>query len=277
MKRPDAVWAIARKELSERLRNRWIWTVSVLVLAATIAIAFFSATPVGVVGAHGGGAILASILNLAVYLVPLLALVMGAGAIIDEKRRGLLDLVLTYPVSSGEYFLGTFIGYALALGIALVTSFVPTGIVLSATTGVDIQQYALLVVLVLALGTSFLALSFLISILSRDPARGVATSVLVWILAVFVFDLVLVGILVGFGGQIPETAFGVMLLLNPTDVFRLIAFTWVGSAASPLGLATVSPPFPAAMLVSVLVLWAVVPLWLSHRLFQKRLAMDKLI
>jgi len=277
LKRPDAVWAIARKELSERLRNRWIWTVSVLVLAATIAIAFFSATPVGVVGAHGGGAILASILNLAVYLVPLLALVMGAGAIIDEKRRGLLDLVLTYPVSSGEYFLGTFIGYALALGIALVTSFVPTGIVLSATTGVDIQQYALLVVLVLALGTSFLALSFLISILSRDPARGVATSVLVWILAVFVFDLVLVGILVGFGGQIPETAFGVMLLLNPTDVFRLIAFTWVGSAASPLGLATVSPPFPAAMLVSVLVLWAVVPLWLSHRLFQKRLAMDKLI
>lgn len=277
MKRPDAVWAIARKELSERLRNRWIWTVSVLVLAATIAIAFFSATPVGVVGAHGGGAILASILNLAVCLVPLLALVMGAGAIIDEKRRGLLDLVLTYPVSSGEYFLGTFIGYALALGIALVTSFVPTGIVLSATTGVDIQQYALLVVLVLALGTSFLALSFLISILSRDPARGVATSVLVWILAVFVFDLVLVGILVGFGGQIPETAFGVMLLLNPTDVFRLIAFTWVGSAASPLGLATVSPPFPAAMLVSVLVLWAVVPLWLSHRLFQKRLAMDKLI
>lgn len=277
MKRPDAVWAIARKELSERLKNRWIWTVSVLVLAATIAIAFFSATPVGVVGAHGGGAILASILNLAVYLVPLLALVMGAGAIIDEKRRGLLDLVLTYPVSSGEYFLGTFIGYALALGIALVTSFVPTGIVLSATTGVDIQQYALLVVLVLALGTSFLALSFLISILSRDPARGVATSVLVWILAVFVFDLVLVGILVGFGGQIPETAFGAMLLLNPTDVFRLIAFTWVGSAASPLGLATVSPPFPAAMLVSVLVLWAVVPLWLSHRLFQKRLAMDKLI
>ena len=277
MKRADAVWAIARKELSERLRNRWIWTVSVLVLAATIAIAFFSATPVGVVGAHGGGAILASILNLAVYLVPLLALVMGAGAVIDEKRRGLLDLVLTYPVSSGEYFLGTFIGYALALGIALVTSFVPTGIVLSATTGVDIQQYALLVVLVLALGTSFLALSFLISILSRDPARGVATSVLVWILAVFVFDLVLVGILVGFGGQIPESAFGALLLLNPTDVFRLIAFTWVGSAASPLGLATVSPPFPAAMLVSVLVLWAVVPLWLSHRLFQKRLAMDKLI
>ena len=277
MKRADAVWAIARKELSERLRNRWIWTVSLLVLAAALAIAFLGAAPVGVVGAHGGGAILASILNLAVYLVPLLALVMGAGAIIDEKRRGLLDLILTYPVSSGEYFFGTFVGYALALAIALIASFVPTGIVLSMTAGIDVLQYALLLVLVLGLGTSFLALSFLISILSRDPARGIASAVLIWILAVLVFDLALVGLLVGFGGQIPASAFAAMLLLNPTDVFRLIAFTWVGSAASPLGLATVSPPFPPAVLVSVLVLWAVVPLWLSHRLFQKRLATDQLL
>ncbi len=277
MKRVDAVWSIARKELSDRLRNQWIWTVSLLVLAATLAIAFLGAAPVGVVGAHGGGAILASIMNLAVYLVPLLALVMGAGAIIDEKRRGLLDLILAYPISSSEYFLGTFLGYALALAIALVASFVPTGVVLSMTTGINVFQYSLLLVLILGLGTSFLALSFLISILSRDPARGIASSVLVWIFAVLVFDLGLVGLLVGFGGQIPAPAFGAMMLLNPTDVFRLIAFTWVGSASSPLGLATVSPPFPAVVLVSAMTAWAIVPLWLSHRLFQKRLALDRLI
>ena len=221
MKRADAVWAIARKELTERLKNRWIWTVSVLVLAATLAIGFLGAAPVGVVGAHGGGAILASILNLAVYLVPLLALVMGAGAIIDEKRRGLLDLVLAYPVSPTEYFLGTFIGYAAALVIALVTSFVPAGVALSATAGIDLVQYGLLIVLVLGLGTSFLALSFLISILSRDPGRGIASSVLAWIFAVLVFDLVLVGILVASDGGVPQAVFGAALLLNPTDVFRL--------------------------------------------------------
>ena len=277
MKRADAVWAVAQKELSDRLRNRWIWTVSLLVLVTTLAIAFLSAAPVGVVGAHGAGVVMASLLNLAVYLVPLLALVMGAGAIIEEKWRGLLDLMLTYPISATEYFAGTFIGYALALAIALVTSFVPTGIVLGMTVGIDLGQYALLLVLVLALGTAFLALSFLVSILSRDPARGVASSVLVWILAVLVFDLVLVGILVGFGEALPPSVFGAMLLLNPADVFRLIAFSWVGSAASPLGLATVSPPFPPAVLFAVLILWTAVPLWLSLRLFQKRLATDQLL
>ena len=244
MRRADAIWTIALKELSDRLRNRWIWTVSLLVLATSLAIAYLGAAPVGVVGAHGAGVVMASILNLAVYLVPLLALVMGAGAIIEEKRRGLLDLILAYPVSSTEYFLGTFLGHVLALVIALLASFVPTGVVLRVVSGINVLEFALLLVLVLGLGTAFLAISFLISILSRDPARGVASSVLVWILAVLVFDLALVGLLVASGGAVPESLFGSAMLLNPTDIFRLIAFSWVGSAASPLGLATVSPPFP---------------------------------
>ncbi len=277
MKRADVVRTIALEELSARLRSRWIWTVSALVLVTTLAIAFLGAAPVGVVGAHGSGVIMASLMNLSVYLVPLLALVMGAGVIIDEKRRGVLDLIMVYPVSSGEYFLGTFAGYALALSIALLASFVPTGIVLAMTTGLDVGEYTLLLVLVLALGIVFLALSFLVSILSRDHARGVASSVLVWILAVFVFDLILVGLLVLYPGEIPAPLFGLALLLNPADIFRLLAFAWVGSAASPLGLATVGPPFPVAVLAAALLVWAVVPLWLSHRLFQRRLAMDTLL
>lgn len=276
MKRADVVHTIALKELVDRLRDRWIWTVVALVLVTTLAIAFLGAAPVGVVGARGSGVVMASMLNLAVYLVPLLALVMGAGVIIDEKRRGVLDLILVCPISSGEYFLGTFLGYATALSIALVASFVPTAVVLALTTGINLGEYGLLLILILALGCAFLALSFLISILARDHARAVASSVLVWICAVLVFDLVLVGSLVLYP-DVPPSLFGLTLLLNPADIFRLLAFSWVGSAASPLGLATVAPPFPATVLVAVLLLWTIVPLVLSHRLFQRRLAMDRLI
>jgi|TARA_B100000315_G_scaffold258500_1_gene310872 Cu-processing system permease protein len=277
VRRTDAIRAIAFEELSDRLRSRWIWTVSGLVLVTSLAIAFLGTAPVGVVGASGSGAVMASLLNLAVYLVPLLALVMGAGVIIDEKRRGVLDLILAYPVSSSEYFAGTFAGYAAALSIALVSSFVPTGIVLSVTTGVDIGEFSRLLLLVLALGTVFLALSFLVSILSRDHARGIAVSVLVWILAVFVFDLVLVGALMVYPGEVPPALFGSALLLNPTDIFRLLAFSWVGSAASPLGLATVAPPMPSAILVAALGVWAGAALLVSHHLFHKRLATDRLV
>ena len=277
MKRADAVWTIAKKELTDRLRNHWVWTVAVLFLVSSLGIAFLGSAPVGVVGASGAGAVMASIMNLSVYLVPLLALVMGAGAIIDEKKAGVLDLILSYPVSSSEYFLGTFLGYVMALSIALVTSFVPMGFVLRATSGVVVGEFIALLGLVLGLGVAFLALSFLVSILSREHGRSVASSVLVWIVAVFLFDLVLVGVLVGYSGEIPTPVFGALLLLNPADVFRLLCFSWVGSAASPLGLATVAPPFPAAALALVLAAWALVPLFVSHRLFRRRLSLDTLL
>ena len=100
---------------------------------------------------------------------------------------------------------------------------------------------------------------------------------LLWIVAVFVFDLVLVGALVLFGERIPPGLFGYLLLLNPTDVFRLLCFSWVGSAASPLGLAAVSPPFPAGVFVGALLAWTVVPLLVSRRLFHRRLGADTLV
>ena len=51
MKRADVILAIARKELADGLRNRWIWTVSALLGGSGLAIAFFGAAPVGVAGA----------------------------------------------------------------------------------------------------------------------------------------------------------------------------------------------------------------------------------
>lgn len=248
-----------------------------LFLLSALAITFFGSAPVGVASVQGGGAVLASLMNLSVYLVPLLALVLGAGAIVDEKRRGTLDLVLAYPISPSEYFLGSFLGYCAALWLALLCSFVPTGAVLMATTASEPLEFLLLVVVVMLLGAVFLALSFLVSILSKDRGKGVASSMLLWIVAVFVFDLVLVGCLVLFGDRIAAGLFGYLLLLNPTDVFRLLCFSWVGSAASPLGLATVAPPFPAMLLVAVLVVWTIVPLLISRQLFHRRLGADTLV
>ena len=277
MRRIDAVAAIARQELTARLRNRWIWTAGALLLISALAIALFGSAPVGVTRLDGGGLTLASLMNLSAYLVPLLALILGAGAIIDEKRRGVLDLVLVYPISTGEYFAGVFIGQYLALAAALVLSYVPTGVALHFAVGADAVEFLLLLGLALLLGAVFLAISFLVSILAKDRSRGMASSLLVWIVAVFIFDLVLVGGLVLYPGQVPAALFGLLLLLNPIDVFRLLCFKWVGSAAAPLGLSTVMPPLPTAALLAALVFWALVPLVLSHGIFRRRVAADRLV
>lgn len=277
MKPTDVVLSIARKELSDRLRNRWIWTVSALLALSALAIAFFGSAPVGVVGVQRTGAAMASLMNLAVYLVPLLALILGCGALIEEKQRGTLDLILVYPLSTVEFFFGTFLGFALALAVAVVSGFVLSGAVLSLWAGVDAGEYLVMVALALMLGVVFLALAFLLSILAKDRGRAVASSVLVWICTIFIFDLLLVGVLILSKGKVSTGLFSVLLLLNPTDVFRMLCFKWIGSAASPLGLAAVIPSgLSTALFTGVLVLWMAVPLFLSYALFQRRVANDTL-
>jgi len=274
----SACFAIARKELAGGLRNRWIWIVSMLLATSVLVIAFFGTATVGVHGVHGSGALIASLMNLAVYLVPLLALVMGCGAIIDEKQRGMLDLILVYPVSTGEYFSGTFLGFALALTIAIVSGFGISGLVLGLWSGMELGAYVALTFLALILGIVFLGLSFLLSLLSRERTRAVVASLFVWICSVFVFDLVLVGLLVVFGGELPSSVFRTILLLNPTDVFRILCFKWIGSSASPLGLSALTPFVPSTLLLAgVLVAWAVLPLCISYAVFQRRVANDTLI
>ncbi len=277
LRRLDAIWTIACEELAARVRNRWVWIVGALFLASALAIGLLGSVPAGVVRLRGGGAVMASLMNLSVYLVPLLALVLGAGAIIDEKARGTLDLVLTYPVSPAEVFAGTFLGYGMALFVAIGSSLLPVGVALRRLVGVQPGEYLVFAGLTLLLGLAFLSLAFLVSIVSRDRARAVAHAIFLWVVAVLVYDLVLVGVLVLYRETIPPASFGYLLLLNPSDVFRLLCFHWVGSAASPLGLATVRPPFSPATLTATLAAWVGVPLFLTHGLFARRLAADRLV
>jgi Cu-processing system permease protein len=272
------ILTIARKELTDRLRNRWVWTVSALLCVSALAIALFGAAPVGVVGGKGGGAAMASLMNLAVYLVPLIAMILGCGAIIDEQQRGTLDLILVQPLSVGAYFAGTFLGFALALAIAVGSGLAIAGVVTSLWLGVAVGEYLALILLALLLGGAFLALSFLVSLLARERGRAIASSIFVWLFAVFVFDLLLVGLLIVSAGKIPAALFGALLLANPADVYRLLCLHWIGSAASSMGLASVvESGMPAGMLFGTLVLWIVLPLTLSYLLLRRRIAEDRLV
>ena len=272
------VWTIARKELGDGLRNRWIWAVTLLLAGASLAIGLFGAAPVGVAATEAGGAIMASLTNLAVYLVPLLALMLGSGAVIEEKRRGTLDLILSYPLHSRDYFLGSFAGFALALSLALTAGYLVAGLVLVPWAGLEIGEYLVLTGLSLLLGVVFLAIAFLVSLQARDRGKAIAASVFIWLGSVFLYDLVLVGILVLSEGEIPGGVLSGLLLLNPTDAFRILCLRVIESSASPLGLSTLSEFLPStAALVGTLTAWALLALFTGFRLFQSRVARDTLV
>jgi Cu-processing system permease protein len=268
---------IARKELADGLRNRWVWIVSAALAGAVLTIAFFGSAPVGVAGVQTSGALLASVMNLVVYLVPLLAMVLGCGAIIDEKQRGTLDLILLSAVTPLAYVTGTFAGFAAALAVAVATGLGLASIVLVSSYGLDATECFTLIALAVMLGSVFLAIAFLVSLLARERGRAIVCSVFVWLLAVLVFDLLLVGVLVASDGKVPQWLFSALLLANPTDLFRMVCFHRLGTAAGALGLATIKAFLPSmAVLGAFSLAWIIVPLAMTHGLFKRRVRMDSL-
>src|SRR5690625_7261093 len=72
------------------------------------------------------------------------------------------------------------------------------------------------------LGVSFISIVCLASALVRDRATAAGLAVGVWLFFVLIYDTAVLGLLVADQGQtIGQRALDILLLLNPTDAFRL--------------------------------------------------------
>src|SRR3990167_1246185 len=117
------IWNIARKELSDGLRNRWLLAISLLFAVLAVGIAWLGAAASGQLGFTSIPATIASLASLATFLVPLIALLLAYDAIVGEDEAGTLMLLLTYPLGRGQLLLGKFVGHGLILALATLIGF----------------------------------------------------------------------------------------------------------------------------------------------------------
>ncbi|MFB6357684.1 MAG: ABC transporter permease, partial [Thiohalorhabdaceae bacterium] len=115
------ILALAKKEFRDGLRNRWVLAVSVVL--GVLALAYFGAAPSGEVGFTPMGVTIASLTSLAIYLIPLIALVLCYDAIVGERETGTLLLLLGYPVQRWQIFVGKFAGQAAILALSIIAGF----------------------------------------------------------------------------------------------------------------------------------------------------------
>ncbi|WP_413869199.1 ABC transporter permease, partial [Albidovulum sp.] len=93
------ILATARTEFRIALRNRWVAIAVVLMALFALVLSAAGSAPTGDLGVDRLSVTVASLTSLAVYLVPLVALLMSFDAVAGEVERGTLPLLLTYPVA----------------------------------------------------------------------------------------------------------------------------------------------------------------------------------
>ncbi len=266
------VMTIARKELRERLRSRWVLAVAAVFTLFALTIAYFGAAQQGAVGFKGIELTIASLVSLAIYLVPLIALILGYDAIVGERERGSLDLLLSLPITRVELLVGKYLGLSAALAASTFAGFGLVGLLLAVQGGMSaFYHYGGFMLSAILMGMAFLSLAVLVSVLASTRTAASGAAIALWFVFVLVYDLLLLGLLVLTEGALPGALVSGLLLLNPADVFRVLNIFSLEEVKALYGLATVASDTLTEpwLLGAVMAAWIVAPLALALRQFRR--------
>ena len=267
---PDIEWrqvaTLAAKEFRDRMRNRWVLAVALVFTVFSLVITYFGGAQQGQLGPRSIEFTIASLVSLVIYLIPLIALLLGFDAIVGERERGSLDLLLALPITRLELLLGKYLGLAAALTLSTLAGFALDAVLLyQQFNWAGLFQYLGFMLSSVMLGLSFLSLALLISVLVRERTRASGLAIALWFGFVLVFDLLMLGLLVASGGEFGGEALAYVLLLNPADVFRILNVFSLDQVRTLYGLVSIVPPALANpwLMGAAMLAWIVGPLALA--------------
>ena len=271
-----AILTVANKEFHDGLRNRWVMSISIIFAFLATGLAYFGAAASGQAGFTNLSTTLVSLASLAVFVIPLIALMLAYDGVVGEDESGTLLLLMTYPLSRWQLILGKMSGQWMIMAFATIIGFglsaIIMGIFSDNTTWVElIKAYAFFISFAILLGWIFIAIATIISASVAEKSKAAGLALIVWFGFVFMFDLSLLGLLVGTEGNVNATLFPYLLLLNPTDIFRLIVIDFFAQQQLT-GLMAVAQQAQIATstLILSMLAWFIAPVLAAVAIFNKR-------
>ena len=181
-----------------------------------------------------------------------------------------IELMLSQPLSRTRILVSEYSGVALSLlsaffigvGIpVLLFAFDETGMALLFTGS--------------SLTLVFTSIAFLASVKARDKARGIGAALLLWFYFALIYDGLVLLILFNFSDYPMEKFTLVLSALNPIDLGRIFIMLKMDVSALMGYTGALYKDFfgsgsGALFTASIMLLWAVIPLWLAIRSFKRK-------
>jgi len=267
------IWWIGRQEFTLNRRNRWVLLFSGLFSILTFLIAYFGMVTSGYAGFQDFTRTAASIVNLAGFLIPLFALLLGVFSFTSNTEY--LELLATQPLPRSRVLLGKYLGLVMTVLGASIVGFGLPGVVIALVIGpVGALSYLVVIGYSLLLALVFTGISVLISLLSGRTQISVGIALGVWILFEVVYGVVMLGTTLYLTPDALQIVLIGGLLGNPVDTVRVLSLLQVGGVHlfGPGGatLMKLTGSVTIASLAGLLgvALWAVFPVLLSVKVFK---------
>jgi Cu-processing system permease protein len=205
----DRVADVARPQIRNVIRSKWLLSYVLFFLAATEGLVRFSGDDAKT---------LLSISNVVLFVVPLMTLVYGT--IYLYTSREFIELLLAQPLKRRSVFAGLYVGLSVPLAAAFMTG-VSLPFILH---GIDpAARGALLTMLAsgAALTLIFTGIAFCVALRFDDRLTGLGVGLAVWLALALIYDGAMLLIVAMFPGQSMEKALLAASIANPIDMIRI--------------------------------------------------------
>ena len=209
-----------------------------------------------------------SLMNLSLIFIPLVSIIFSTIYIYNSAE--FIELLVAQPLKRKTLWMSMYYGLALSLSAAyLIGIGVPVFLFAFSPTGFILLVSGLFQTLI------FTGIALLASVKTRDKAKGIGVSVLLWFVFTLIYDAVVMLLLFQFSDYPLEKPMIALTMLNPVDLSRILILLKLDISALMGYTGAVFNEFfgsSTGMLISVLVLllWTVVPVWFSAKQFQKK-------
>jgi len=238
-------------------------------------IAYFGLMTEGFSGMQSFTRTSASVLNLVLYVVPLIALTMGTLSFTGD--RGSMELMFSQPLSRTEVVIGKLLGLFLSIGMATLLGFSAGGILVVAGAGPEgLARYAAMVVLSLLMSFVFLSLALLVATAAHRKQRAIGVSLFLWFFFVLFYDLLAIVLTLVLRGEGGNVAIFLSVFGNPVDMVRVATLimlenaTIFGAAGAAMlrflgGMGTA-----LTVVLAALVFWVLIPVTIACSLLRRQ-------
>jgi Cu-processing system permease protein len=155
-----------------------------------------------------------SLLNIVLMVVPLICIIFSTIYIYNSSE--FIELLVSQPVKRRTIWLSIFSGLASSLSLAFfIGAGIPILLYHADATGVMMIAMGLFLTIV------FVSIAMLAAGLTRDKAKGIGLSILLWLYFSLIFDALVLFLLFQFQDYPLENAMVVFSFLNPIDLGRI--------------------------------------------------------
>lgn len=211
---------------------------------------------------------LLSLLNIILIIVPLVSILFSSIYVYNSAE--FLELLVSQPLKRRTIWLSIFAGLACSLSLAFFIGVgIPVLIYEFTATGLIMLLVGLL------LSVIFVAIAMLATVKTRDKAKGIGVSILLWLYFSLLFDGLVLFLLFQFADYPLEKAMIAISAFNPIDLSRILVLLKMDVSALMGYTGAIFKDFfgtTTGFIISLMVLifWIVIPAWLSTRKFNRK-------